>query len=82
MAFETGKPFYDMLSPYVVARVFGGPILWSAFGGDRQGTDRYKFQFGLGLVVTGQQHRIRPQEISHPRHDDHCAVPGHGTVVR
>ncbi|TKD07592.1 hypothetical protein [Polyangium fumosum] len=47
-----GKTFYDVLSPYALARVFGGPIFWQVDGVDRQGTDRYKFQLGLGLVAS------------------------------
>ena len=31
-------------------------------------------EFGLRLGVAGQQHRIRSQKISHPRHGAHCAV--------
>ncbi len=47
-----GKTFYDVISPYAVARGFGGPIFWRVDGADRIGTDRYKFQVGLGLVAS------------------------------
>ncbi len=46
-----GKTFYDVLSPYALARVFGGPIFWRLDGESKSGTDRYHFQLGLGLVV-------------------------------
>jgi len=46
-----GKTFFNALSPYAVARVFGGPIFWHVEGEHRTGTDRYKYQLGLGLVA-------------------------------
>ncbi|UQA59115.1 hypothetical protein [Polyangium aurulentum] len=46
-----GKTFYDVLSPYALARVFGGPIFWRLGGESLAGTDRYHFQIGAGIVV-------------------------------
>lgn len=42
-----GYTVFDRLTPYAVARVFGGPVFWR--GG--VGTDAYHLQLGLGLVV-------------------------------
>jgi len=50
-----GKTFFDAMSPYVVARAFGGPIFWRIEGKDITGTDRYHFQAGLGLSVSARQ---------------------------
>jgi hypothetical protein len=47
-----GKTFFEVLSPYAAARVFGGPILWRFRGEDRMGTDRYHVQVGAGLAVS------------------------------
>lgn len=44
-----GWTFFDAISPYAAARVFGGPILWRFRGEDRTGTDRYHYQLALGL---------------------------------
>jgi hypothetical protein len=46
-----GKTFFDVLSPYLVVRAFGGPILWKLRGEDLSGTDKYHVQVGAGLVV-------------------------------
>lgn len=50
-----GKTFFGWLSPYATARVFGGPIFWTAQDEDgedevRFGTDKFHFQVGAGLV--------------------------------
>ena len=42
-----GWTFFDRLTPYAVARVFGGPV----FYGSATGTDAYHVQLGAGLVV-------------------------------
>jgi hypothetical protein len=47
-----GKTLFDAVSPYVVARAFGGPIFWSLRGADVSGTDRYHFQLGVGLSAS------------------------------
>jgi hypothetical protein len=41
----------SVLSPYVVARAFGGPILWTVDGASARGTDLYKYQLGFGASV-------------------------------
>lgn len=51
------RTFADVLTPYVAARAFGGPVFWSNRRGaqgpsDVLGTDRAHVQFGLGLGVT------------------------------
>ena len=46
-----GKTFFDVLSPYLVVRAFGGPILWKLRGEDQIGGDKYHVQVGAGLVV-------------------------------
>jgi hypothetical protein len=46
-----GKTFFDILSPYVALRAFGGPILWKYRGEDQVGGDKYHFQVGAGLLV-------------------------------
>jgi len=50
-----GKTFFNALSPYVVGRVFGGPIFWAIDGKDRTGTDLYHYQIGLGLSASVPQ---------------------------
>lgn len=47
-----GKTFADTVTPYVTARVFGGPVFWRFDGEDVVGTDLYKFQLGGGLSLT------------------------------
>ena len=44
---HTGKIF----TPYVTARVFGGPVYWRLDGADVTGTDLYKYQVGGGLSL-------------------------------
>jgi len=46
-----GKTFWNTLSPYAVVRAFGGPVLWKYDGKSVNGTDRYHFQVGAGLVT-------------------------------
>lgn len=48
-----GKTFADVVSPYIAARLFGGPVIWSEGGDDRLGSDLYHFQpaFGLSLIL-------------------------------
>ena len=41
------------VSPYAVARAFGGPIWWRIDGETKTGTDAYHVQLGAGLVVSG-----------------------------
>jgi hypothetical protein len=45
---------FGIVSPYVLARGFGGPVLWRLDGMDVRGTDTHKFQLGAGVsVATG-----------------------------
>ncbi|EYF00899.1 hypothetical protein [Chondromyces apiculatus] len=46
-----GWTFFDTLTPYLAARVFGGPIFWRFQGRDITGTDRYHYQLALGTTV-------------------------------
>jgi len=46
-----GKTFANAFTPYVTARVFGGPITWRFDGADVIGTDLYKYQLGGGLSL-------------------------------
>ena len=50
-----GKTFFEVLSPYAMVAVFGGPILWRFGGEDRSGTDRHHFQLGAGLAVSASR---------------------------
>ena len=43
-------------SPYLLARAFGGPVLWKYADSDVTGTDRHHYQLGLGLVVKMPAH--------------------------
>lgn len=42
-----GYTLFERFTPYAVARVFGGPVLWRG----AVGTDLYHYQFGVGAVV-------------------------------
>lgn len=46
-----GRTFADVVSPYVLARAFGGPVLWRVAGEDRAGSDTTHVQLGAGLSV-------------------------------
>ena len=46
-----GKTFFELLTPFVVARAFGGPVMWSVRGRDVTGGDRYHYQLGGGLAA-------------------------------
>jgi hypothetical protein len=46
-ALVAGYTFLERVTPYAVARVFGGPVLY----GGRSGTDLYHYQVGLGAVL-------------------------------
>jgi len=43
---------FGPVSPYVMARGFGGPVLWTLDGMDVTGTDTSKFQLGAGVSAT------------------------------
>jgi hypothetical protein len=51
-----GWTFKGVVSPYALARVFGGPIFWQYQGDDVTGTDVYHYQLGAGLVVKFARH--------------------------
>ena len=46
-----GRTFATRWSPYLLARAFGGPVLWSIAGEDVTGTDTTHVQLGAGLSV-------------------------------
>jgi hypothetical protein len=43
--------FWRMLTPYALARAFGGPVLWRYQGQDITGTDAHHYQVGVGLAL-------------------------------
>jgi hypothetical protein len=43
---------FGIVSPYVMARGFGGPVSWTLAGMDVTGSDTSKFQLGAGATVT------------------------------
>lgn len=45
-----GATFFDALSAYALARVFGGPVFWRYAGAAVTGTDTSHFQLGVGLA--------------------------------
>jgi hypothetical protein len=45
-----GATFFEALSPYALARVFGGPVLWRYQGEAVTGTDTRHYQLGLGVA--------------------------------
>jgi hypothetical protein len=47
-----GTTLWQMLSPYAVGRVFGGPIYWKYQGSDVTGTDTHHYQLGAGLTLS------------------------------
>lgn len=47
-----GMTFRDLVSPYLSARAFVGPVELTQDGRDRQGTDRRKYALGLGSALT------------------------------
>ncbi len=46
-ALVVGYTVFDRLTPYAVARAFGGPVFYAGLSGG----DRYHYQVGAGLVV-------------------------------
>jgi hypothetical protein len=46
-----GKTIAHVVTPYVLARAFGLPVLWSEQGAATTGTDAYHYQLGAGVVV-------------------------------
>jgi len=43
---------FGLVSPYLLARAFGGPVLWEIDGMDLAGTDVYHFQLGAGVSAS------------------------------
>lgn len=46
-----GKTFKNVFTPYLSARVFGGPIVWWRKGEVAVGTDRYHVQVAIGASL-------------------------------
>lgn len=46
-----GKTFFHALTPYLVARAFGGPVFARVQGESIVGGDRHHYQLGAGLAV-------------------------------
>jgi len=46
-----GKTIAHVVTPYLLARAFGLPILWRYEGASTVGTDAYHYQLGVGVVV-------------------------------
>jgi hypothetical protein len=46
-----GRTFGDLISPYVLARAFAGPVLWTVAGEERVGSDPSHVQLGGGVSV-------------------------------
>lgn len=46
-----GKTLAGLLTPYLSARVFGGPIIWLRRSQTLWGTDRYHVQLALGMTL-------------------------------
>ncbi|HEY3594939.1 MAG TPA: hypothetical protein VGL13_13740, partial [Polyangiaceae bacterium] len=46
-----GVTVFDILSPYALARVFGGPVYWHYQGQAVTGTDVSHYQVGAGLAL-------------------------------
>jgi hypothetical protein len=46
-----GKTFAHVVTPYLLARAFGGPVFWSGGGRSLTGTDANHYQLGAGVSV-------------------------------
>lgn len=46
-----GRTLAKIVSPYVLARAFGGPVFWTVDAMDATGTDTRHFQLGAGVSV-------------------------------
>jgi hypothetical protein len=46
-----GTTVFEILSPYLVARVFGGPVFWRYERQDQTGTDTSHVQLGAGVTL-------------------------------
>jgi hypothetical protein len=46
----------NVVSPYLLARAFGGPVYWSYQNQKETGTDVYHYQLGVGLSIALKNH--------------------------
>jgi hypothetical protein len=46
-----GTTLWNVLSPYALGRVFGGPVYWAYGGESVTGTDTHHFQLGGGIAL-------------------------------
>ncbi len=46
-----GWPLFDAVTPYALARAFGGPVWWEYQGASLLGGDVYHFQIGAGALL-------------------------------
>jgi len=46
-----GKTFLEQLTPYVVGRVFGGPVRWTIAGASVTGGDTHHYTVGVGTTL-------------------------------
>lgn len=53
-----GTTIAKTFTPYLAARVFGGPIFWTLAGSSVVGTDAYKYEIGGGLAVSLVKNRL------------------------
>jgi len=51
VAASAGWPLWQTLTPYVLARAFGGPVFWEYQGVSQTGTDVHHYQIGGGLLL-------------------------------
>ena len=47
-----GVTLWERLSPYVLARAFGGPVMWTLGGADITGSDQHHYQLGVGASAS------------------------------
>ncbi len=47
-----GVTLWERLSPYVLARAFAGPVMWTLGGEDITGSDQHHYQLGVGTSVS------------------------------
>ncbi len=52
LSLTVGKLIANTFAPYLVARAFGGPVLWERAGESVNGADRHHVQLGAGILVT------------------------------
>ena len=56
LAAIAGRTIDNVVTPYFVARAFGGPIYWRIGNDDVTGTDLYKYQLGSGISLSLPSH--------------------------